>query len=72
MDGEKLQPLLVTGLEHLKTADCRVLTYFDTVGVRLLPWSARSPDHSLIEHHWSWVAERLGHHRSAVSTIDKL
>ena len=50
----------------------RVLTYLDTEGVRLLPWPARSPDLSPIENIWSWVAERLGRHRSPATTIDEV
>ncbi|GFY31147.1 hypothetical protein TNCV_4360541 [Trichonephila clavipes] len=60
-------------LPYLKTRDVSqsrshvrscILTFFDTQGVTLLLWPARSPDLSPTENNYSWVAERLNRHLS--------
>ncbi|GFY17843.1 hypothetical protein TNCV_1075781 [Trichonephila clavipes] len=40
----------------------RFLTFLDTQGIRLLPWTTRSEDLSLIENIWFWVIERQSLH----------
>ena len=49
-----------------------VLIFLNTQGIRLLPWPAQSPDLLQIENIWSWVAERLAHHRSPINTVDNV
>ncbi|GFV24830.1 hypothetical protein TNCV_882981 [Trichonephila clavipes] len=46
-----------------------VRTFLDTKNVRLLPWSARSPDLLPIENFWCMAAERLARHHT---TVDEL
>ncbi|GFU49486.1 transposable element Tc1 transposase [Trichonephila clavipes] len=49
-----------------------IRTFLDTKNVRLLPWSARSPDLSPIENTWSMVTELLARHHTPVTTVDEL
>ncbi|GFV39248.1 transposable element Tcb1 transposase [Trichonephila clavipes] len=49
-----------------------VLRFFVNHQVELLPWPARSPDISPIEHMWSIVAQRLTQITPPVATSDQL
>ena len=49
----------------------RVLIFFVTQGIRLLPWPAWSADLSTTEKIWSWVSDRLVHHSFSANKIDE-
>ncbi|GFW06411.1 transposable element Tcb1 transposase [Trichonephila clavipes] len=48
-----------------------VQTFLVTENVRLLLWTAHSPDLSPIESVWSMVTERLARHHTPVTTVDE-
>ncbi|GFX84300.1 transposable element Tcb1 transposase [Trichonephila clavipes] len=49
-----------------------ILIFPDTENIRLLPWSARSPNLPPKENAWSMVVERLARHHAPVTTVDEL
>ena len=78
-----LQPVLVPYLQELEEPifqqdnarphTARVtMEFLNTAGVDMLPWPARSPDLSPIEHVWDLVGQRLSALQPPSTTLDVL
>ncbi|GFU01414.1 transposable element Tcb1 transposase [Trichonephila clavipes] len=81
--SEVLEPVVLPYLQGLATAIFQednarphvtriVQRFFVNHKIELLPWTARSPNLSLIENMWSMVAQRLTQIKPPAATTDQL